>query len=43
MKTQWKAFSLLLIICLSLIACNSPYKKRKSCNGKGGWYGNRNL
>ena len=36
---------LVAVLVVSLLAScgSSPYKRRKSCRGKGGWYGNRNL
>lgn len=39
-----KKVLLLVGVITFLSACgNSPYKKRKSCRGNGGWYGKRNL
>jgi hypothetical protein len=44
MKNSWKAFGLLTMLIFAFAACQpSPYKKHKPCNGKGGWYKNRNL
>ena len=37
-------FACLVLFIVSLSSCgSSPYKKRKGCNGQGGWYNNRNL
>jgi hypothetical protein len=37
-------FCCLISFIVSLASCgSSPYKKRKGCNGHGGWYKNRNL
>lgn len=35
---------ILLFVITAFVSCgSSPYKKRKGCKGKGGWYGKRNL
>ena len=37
-------FGCLFLFILSLTSCGSgPNVKHKGCNGKGGWYGYRNL
>jgi len=33
----------IVILVLLLSSCSRRITKRKGCNGKGGWYGNRNL
>ena len=32
-----------IVILLLLLSCSRKITKRKGCNGKGSWYGNRNL